>query len=133
ELLVEALALGAHQRAGFLDAACAGDPSLRAAVEELLRFDDAASPALEPLPPSMFAAFAAAPTTADASDAEIQRIGRIRIDGLLGEGGMGRVYSGFDELLERKVALKMIHPGRELSEEVRARFLREARVLSRLD
>ena len=62
-----------------------------------------------------------------------RHVGRLRIDGLLGEGGMGKVYSGFDELLERRVALKMVRPGRQLSAEARTRFLREARVLSRPD
>jgi serine/threonine protein kinase len=45
---------------------------------------------------------------------------------------MGAVYVGFDETLERKVALKAIQEGK-LGAEARARFLREARVLSQLD
>ena len=60
-------------------------------------------------------------------------VGRIRIDTLLGSGGMGAVYRGFDERLERGVAIKRIHPARRLTEMDRARFAREARVLSRLD
>jgi tetratricopeptide (TPR) repeat protein len=61
------------------------------------------------------------------------RVGRIRIDSLLGSGGMGEVYRGWDERLERPVALKSIHPDKRVSPALRARFLREARVLSRLD
>lgn len=61
-----------------------------------------------------------------------QRIGHIRIVDFLARGGMGAVYVGFDEKLERKVALKAIHEGR-LEAEARARFLREARVLSQLN
>lgn len=60
------------------------------------------------------------------------RIGDIEITGLLGEGGMGRVYAGFDHRLQRKVALKLIRRERRLAPEARARFLREARMLSRL-
>lgn len=60
------------------------------------------------------------------------RIGEIEIMGLLGEGGMGRVYSAFDHRLERKVALKLIRPDRRLAPDVRVRFIREARMLSRL-
>ena len=59
------------------------------------------------------------------------RIGRIRIVAPLGKGGMGSVYVGFDERLQRRVALKAIQEGR-LDAEARARFLREARVLSQL-
>ena len=61
------------------------------------------------------------------------RIGRIRVEALLGSGGMGEVYRGWDEKLERAVALKVVHADKRLNAEMRARFLREARVLSRLD
>ena len=61
-----------------------------------------------------------------------QRIGHIRVVDFLARGGMGAVYVGFDEKLERRVALKAVHEGR-LDEEARARFLREARVLSQLN
>lgn len=60
-------------------------------------------------------------------------VGRIRIDALLGAGGMGEVYRGWDEKLERAVALKSITSERRLSPALRTRFLREARVLSKLD
>ncbi len=61
-----------------------------------------------------------------------QRIGHIRIVDFLAQGGMGAVYGGFDEKLERRVALKAVQEGR-LDAEARARFLREARVLSQLN
>lgn len=61
-----------------------------------------------------------------------EQVGNIHILELIGEGGMGDVYVGFDEKLERKVALKAIRQDR-LDSENRARLLAEARVLSRLD
>jgi len=61
-----------------------------------------------------------------------QRIRHIRIVDFLARGGMGAVYVGFDEKLERRVALKAVHEGR-LEAEAKARFLREARVLSQLN
>ncbi|HET9211742.1 MAG TPA: serine/threonine-protein kinase [Thermoanaerobaculia bacterium] len=60
------------------------------------------------------------------------RIGHIRIESRLAEGGMGAVYVGFDEKLERQVALKAIRIDR-LNARARARFLVEARLLSQLD
>ena len=60
------------------------------------------------------------------------RIGHIRIEESLAEGGMGAVYVGFDEKLERQVALKAIRHDR-LDARSRSRFLVEARLLSQLD
>ena len=59
-------------------------------------------------------------------------LGNIRIEGLLGAGGMGEVYLGFHLKLERRVAVKTIRPERRLSAAAKARLLREARVLSKL-
>ena len=59
-------------------------------------------------------------------------IGHIRFDSLLGMGGMGEVYRAFDEKLQRVVAVKTIRAEHRLSGTARARFLREARILSRL-
>ena len=57
-------------------------------------------------------------------------IGHIRIVDVLGSGGMGDVYEGIDETLERKVAVKAIRAKSRLDPQAKARFLREARVLS---
>jgi len=51
----------------------------------------------------------------------------------LGEGGMGEVYAGFDETLKRRVAMKAIRAEHRLDAIAKARFLREARILSQLD
>ncbi len=59
------------------------------------------------------------------------RFGHLRVVGLVGAGGMGSVYLGYDEKLERRVALKAIREA-HLDPERKARFLREARVLSQL-
>jgi serine/threonine protein kinase/Tfp pilus assembly protein PilF len=60
-------------------------------------------------------------------------IGNIRIDAMLGAGGMGEVYRGFDTRLERRVAVKTIRADQLLEPDVKARFLREARILSRIE
>lgn len=60
-------------------------------------------------------------------------VGSIRVEGHLGKGGMGDVYVGFDEKLERPVALKAIRLRHRLDARAKARFLSEARILSQLD
>jgi tetratricopeptide (TPR) repeat protein len=52
-----------------------------------------------------------------------------------GAGGMGVVYAAYDTELERKVALKLLHPGgpETLPGLARARLLREAQAAARLD
>jgi serine/threonine protein kinase/Tfp pilus assembly protein PilF len=60
------------------------------------------------------------------------RISHYRIIDFLDEGGMGELYVGYDEKLNRKVALKSIRADHKLIAEAKTRFLREARVLSQL-
>jgi len=63
-----------------------------------------------------------------------RRYGHIRVDRMLGQGGMGSVYEGVDEKLDRHVALKVLqHPNQRLDPEARTRLTREARTLGRLD
>ncbi len=59
-------------------------------------------------------------------------LGHIRIESRLGTGGMGEVYLGYDPRLQRRVAVKAIRPEHRPSADVKARFLREARLLSKL-
>ncbi|WP_084515063.1 serine/threonine-protein kinase [Nocardia acidivorans] len=58
--------------------------------------------------------------------------GRYRLLGLLGEGGMGRVYRAFDNETERVVALKVLPPQFAHDPVYRERFRREAQAAARL-
>ena len=64
-----------------------------------------------------------------------QRLGKYRILRKLGAGAMGVVYEGFDPLIERSVALKVIRQddlGAAEAGELRARLKREAQAAGRL-
>ena len=62
-----------------------------------------------------------------------ETIGHIRLVDVLGHGGMGTVYVGQDERLQREVAVKAIHGDHRLHREAKARFRREARILSQMN
>ena len=62
-----------------------------------------------------------------------EKVGHIRVTEFLAKGGMGDVYAGYDEKLGRRVALKAIRSEHRLDAEAKARFLREARILSQLE
>ncbi|MER5347848.1 protein kinase [Streptomyces mirabilis] len=59
------------------------------------------------------------------------RVGRYRVVGVLGAGGMGTVYAAVGERGER-VAVKVVHAGQAADEQFRARFRREVQVLGRV-
>ena len=59
------------------------------------------------------------------------RLGRYRVDRVLGMGGMGIVYAAWDPQLDRPVAIKVVH--RAAADAAgRARLVREAQSLARL-
>jgi serine/threonine protein kinase len=74
--------------------------------------------------------------------------GRYRMDGLLGRGGMSEVYHGYDERLDRRVAIKVLRPPGHVPaapdspeavqildalDRDRKRFLREIRTTAKLE
>ena len=56
-----------------------------------------------------------------------EKIGPYRILRKLGEGGMGAVFEGIHELIERHVAIKVLHTEFAQRPEFVARFFNEAR------
>ncbi len=60
-------------------------------------------------------------------------IGGVQLVERLGSGGMGEVWEGVDQRLGRSVAVKMVQRSGSTDAEARLRFVREARILSRLE
>lgn len=58
--------------------------------------------------------------------------GKYRIDERISEGGMGTVYRGVHILMEKAVAIKVLHPSLAADEKIVARFTREAKAASRI-
>jgi len=56
-----------------------------------------------------------------------QKIGRFEVRALLGVGGMGEVYSAYDQQLKRTVALKRLPPELAEDDKARQRMVTEAR------
>ena len=61
-----------------------------------------------------------------------KKIGRYKIEGLLGQGTMGVVFKAYDPALERHAAIKVMNTGVDVDDELRARFFREARSAAKL-
>jgi eukaryotic-like serine/threonine-protein kinase len=158
-LVHEALAKPSAERAAFLDAACAGQSELRAAVEALLavheasgdffdtprddpaqtlpsgpvqaRPDTTAARTPEPLEASHVATRTANYLPMTESGALIA--GRYTLQQKIGEGGMGEVWVARQtEPVKRKVALKLIKTGMD-SRAVVLRFEQERQALAMMD
>jgi len=61
------------------------------------------------------------------------RLGKYRIDAKIGKGGMGAVYAGEDARLRRRVAIKVLGENLVHEDEVRRRFILEARAAAQLN
>src|SRR5688500_13590011 len=70
----------------------------------------------------------------DGEPARGDGFGRFVILGTLGIGGMGIVYSAYDPHLDRKVAIKLLRAALAgSSEDARARLLREAQAMAKIN
>src|SRR5437660_12245460 len=59
--------------------------------------------------------------------------GRYRLDAQIGRGGMCTVYRAFDTVLERPVAIKLMHRETAADANQLERFRREARAVAQLN
>jgi tetratricopeptide (TPR) repeat protein len=130
-------------RAAYLDAACAGNPQLRADVEALLRahaadpdFLERPAAAVQGTVEFLAAAGVAAEEPKPAGGREepgMVLAERYKLLQQIGEGGMGAVWMAEQtQPVQRKVALKIIKPGMD-SRQVIARFEAERQALALMD
>ncbi len=118
------------RRALFLDAACAGDPSLRTEIESLLSSYEKEGFTETP-------AFAEGIKLLEESEERShlgQNIGPYRVIRKIGQGGMGAVYlaARADQAFQKEVAIKLIKRGQD-TEDVIRRFRSERQILASLD
>jgi tetratricopeptide (TPR) repeat protein/predicted Ser/Thr protein kinase len=105
------------EQAEMVCALAQGDEELELAAKDLLAADESAGSFLQSPTADLHSALLAPGT----------RLGPYQILGLLGEGGMGKVYRGLDTRLSRAVAIKIS------AEQFGKRFELEARAISALN
>ncbi len=130
ELYFAVLDLPEAARADMLAARCGDDAALREEVESLLEID-----ALPAGPLDTAGAFKQFHALNDGTGAWLgRRLGPWELDGVLGRGGMGTVFSAkrVDAPFEQRVAVKVL-THRVFDREGHERFDRERRLLARLD
>ncbi len=129
QIFEAAMEMPSASRQSYIETVCDGDAELEKAVQRLLeraacshRLVDRPAVGMETEP---------TPVTPRALHGASTQIGRYRIAGVLGEGGMGIVYEAEQDQPRRTVALKLIRSGL-VGPELLRRFEREAQVLGRL-
>ena len=62
-----------------------------------------------------------------------RQLGKYTLLEELGRGGFGTVYRATDNVLDREVAIKVLHPQLMVDMDFAERFRKEARLVARLD
>jgi serine/threonine-protein kinase len=109
------------QRDDAIRAACGDDAELLREVRSLLAADADASRLIAAAAPP------AGPTVPVG-----MRVGEYELRGLLGQGGMGTVYTGVHPVIGKEVAIKVLDPRLASTDGIVDRFVREARAVNKI-
>lgn len=131
EIFADALRQTPEERPQFLDRICSDDKRLRREVESLLASFDSAESFMESPAVGDYAKDKV--LTENRKFAKGETLGHYEIVGQIGKGGMGDVYLANDTKLDRRVALKILHENLSWESQAKARLLREARAVAKLD
>ncbi|HEY7635828.1 MAG TPA: serine/threonine-protein kinase [Gemmatimonadales bacterium] len=129
-----ALELTSAERQSYLDAACAGDPLLRAEVSRLLDPSPHAADFLDQ-PAAVYAGPFIRDVDEEPTPSAGALVGPYRIVGEAGHGGMGTVYLAerADDQYRKRVAVKLVRAGLSLDDHLIRRFREERQILASLD
>lgn len=124
----------------FVERECGADSDLRLCVEEMLRHQqDRISPSGDGLGTETGEITLDHRAKNGLDEAAMQpqfpdgaRLGKYEIKNFISRGGMGEVYRGFDPLIEREVALKLLPASLAAQPDSLRRFLSEARAVGKL-
>lgn len=131
EIFFQACRLEGQARQEFLDRVCSDDQQTRQEVESLLRYH-----LPETLVGSGLSETGVIQTPLRSPRAAVnwegRQLGRHTVRRVIDSGGMGTVLEAFDPAIQRRVAIKVLHPDIADDESIRMRFLAEARAAGRL-
>ncbi len=129
KVFLGALERAGDERRGFLEQACAGDPTLQSRVTAMLDASDDGEAVIET---AVGGALELAAGELDGP--ERQRIGPYEVLGELGEGGLAKVYLAerADEQFKMRVAIKVVKRGMDTADILR-RLRQERQILASLD
>ena len=129
ELFNQAVELPLNERPTFLQRICGNDQELFLEVESLLQKDDETGAMLK----TIISKAADSLSQKDNGDLEGKRVGPYRITGLIGQGGMAKVYKAVrdDDQYQKQVAIKIISHDRVSF--LIGRFWHERQILATLE
>lgn len=127
-----ALELSESQRETYVDEHSQGDPELKEEVLRMMSALDASDGFMGQAALTIAAAGIAKGRYGSAGFLN-KTIGKYRIERLIGAGGMGEVYSAFDEKLRRRIALKILPAEYRTDDDRVKRFEVEARAIASLN
>ena len=71
-------------------------------------------------------------STVEADLAPGTMVGEYQVEGVLGKGGMGKVYSAVHPVIAKRAAIKVLHPQLSMDAESVQRFIQEARSVNQI-